>query len=91
MASATSSLARKRPQSLASLAAALESALAQRPVPLLVLRLPEFERVAWRAGKRAAQRVERETTRAFLAAAARLLRAGDLLGHDPGSDVFAIV
>jgi len=60
------------------------------PVPLLVLRLPEFERVAWRHGKRAAQRLERATRSAFLAACSGALRTGDLTGHDPGSDVFAI-
>jgi signal transduction histidine kinase len=70
---------------------ALAAALADRPVPLLALRLPEFERIAWRDGKRAAKRLERMTTGAFVESASRLLRTGDLSGHDAGSDVFAIV
>jgi signal transduction histidine kinase len=44
-------------------------------VPLLVLRLPEFERIAWREGLRAARRV---------------LREGDALAHACGSDRFAV-
>ena len=68
----------------------LAHAVKHAPVPLLVLRLPEFERIAWRDGKRAARRLERDTTRAFLDAAHRALRMGDLAGHDPGSDVFVI-
>ena len=59
-------------------------------MPLLVLRLPQFERIAWRQGKRAAQRVERATTTAFLEAGSRALRTGDLTAHDCGSDVFVI-
>ncbi len=62
-----------------------------RPVPLLVVRLPQFERVAWRDGRRMALRVERQTSLAIVAAAARSLRAGDVLGHDPGSDRYVIV
>ena len=60
-------------------------------LPLLVLRLPELEQVAWREGKRAAQRVERRAALAFRAAASRVLRAGDRCLHEPGRDVFAIV
>ena len=59
-------------------------------MPLLVLRLPEFERIAWRDGKRAAHRLERRTCAAFLDAATRSLRDGDILAHDSGSDVFVI-
>lgn len=58
-------------------------------VPLLALRLPEFERIAWRRGKPAAQKLERQVARAFYAAAQSLLRREDLLGHDRTSDVFA--
>lgn len=90
MASATSSRAPKRLEPLAALTGPLEGALASGPVPLLVLRLPEFERIAWRDGKRAARRLERLTTAAFVQAATRTLRTGDLYAHDPGSDVFAI-
>lgn len=69
----------------------LQAALEYGPVPLLALRLPEFERIAWRDGKRAAQRLERLTMTAFLDSARSMLRTGDGAGHDPGSDVFAIV
>lgn len=65
-------------------------ALAEAPVPLLVLRLPQFERIAWREGKRAARRLERVAVRVFDRAAHRVLRAGDLTAHDPGSDLFVI-
>lgn len=90
MDSATSSRVRKRPAALAQLSGPLAEAAAHKPVPLLALRLPQFERIAWREGKRAAQRLERTTTVAFMSACARTLRTGDLTGHDPGSDVFAI-
>src|SRR5438477_1793460 len=60
-------------------------------LPLLVLRLPELEQVAWREGKRAARRVERRAALAFRAAASRVLRAGDRCMHEHGRDVFAIV
>ena len=48
-------------------------------VPLLVLRLPV-----------AARRLERETVEAFACAAKRIVRQGDRLAHEPGSDWFAI-
>lgn len=59
-----------------------------RPVPLLVLRVPQFERIAWQLGKRSALRVERQATRAFVESARQLLRSGDLLAHDPQSDIY---
>jgi signal transduction histidine kinase len=90
MASATSSRARKHPVTTAQLCAPIGRALANGPVPLLVLRLPQFECIAWRDGKRVAQRLERSATRAFHSAALRVLRSGDLTAHDPGSDRFAI-
>jgi signal transduction histidine kinase len=62
--------------------------LADRPRPVLVVRLPELERVAWRRGLRAARAVERAATAAFSTAVSRVLRAGDLVAHDGGSDVF---
>lgn len=91
MASAISSRVRKPPVPLADLAGALAAAVEVRPVPLLALRLPEFERIAWREGKRAARRLERLTIRAFTGSAHRMLRSGDLSGHDAGSDIFTIV
>ncbi len=58
-------------------------------IPLLALRVPDFERVAWRAGKRAAHRLERSIGTAFSQAAGRVLRYDDCVRHDAGSDVFA--
>ncbi len=64
--------------------------LASRPVhtPLLVLRVVDFAEVAWRRGRRAALRAERRCARAFAQAAGHVLRASDVLGHDPCSAVF---
>jgi two-component system, OmpR family, phosphate regulon sensor histidine kinase PhoR len=59
-------------------------------VPLLVLRQPELERIAWREGKRRARIVERRTVAAFRGAAARIVRDGDALAHASGSDRFAV-
>ena len=59
-------------------------------IPLLVLRLPEFAELAWQDGRRAAQRLERTTVHAFAAAADRVMRSGDILGHEDGSDWFAV-
>ena len=70
---------------------ALERRLAELPPeqrPLLVVRLPELERVAWRRGLRAARALERAAGAAFSTAVARVLRAHDLVAHDGGSDVF---
>jgi signal transduction histidine kinase len=58
-------------------------------VPVLVLRLPEIERVAWQQGRGVARCLERRAERAFTRSAARVLRADDLLGHDTASDTFA--
>ncbi|MBV8637499.1 MAG: HAMP domain-containing histidine kinase [Candidatus Eremiobacteraeota bacterium] len=70
----------------------LRDAFAERPstIPLLVLRLPEFAELAWQDGRRAAKRLERTTVRAFAAAADRVMRDGDILGHDDDSDWFAV-
>ena len=62
--------------------------LAAEPRPLLVVRLPELERVAWRRGLRAARSLERAAGAAFSTAVSRVLRADDLVAHDGGSDVF---
>ncbi len=56
--------------------------------PVLVVRLPEIERVAWRRGLRAARAMERAASAAFSTAVSRVLRADDLVAHDGGSDVF---
>ena len=68
------------------------SSLSTNPcVPLLVLRVPEFEHAAWREGKRAARRLERRAELAFRLAAARVLRRGDRRIHERGRDVFAVI
>lgn len=82
---------RKRLKPLSALLEPIAAALDRGAVPLLALRLPEFERIAWRDGKRAAQRLERMTMAAFVESARTVLRTGDCSGHDAGSDVFAIV
>jgi signal transduction histidine kinase len=56
-----------------------------------VLRVPEFEHIAWREGKRAARRVESRAARAFAAASRRVLRRGDSRIHDRGRDIFAVL
>lgn len=75
---------------MAALTSPIAAALRHGPAPLLVLRLPDFERVAWRDGKRAARRLERLTCSAFVESARSVLRTGDLIAHDPGSDLFCI-
>lgn len=57
-------------------------------IPLVVLRLPAIERLAWRAGRAQARRLEARAVEAFLALAKRVLRGGDLLAHDAASDAF---
>jgi signal transduction histidine kinase len=89
MASATSSQSH-RLLGLARIEFQLREALQERAVPLLVLRLPELERIAWRSGKRAAQKIERASAAAFLRACAQALRRGDRAAHDRGADVFVI-
>ena len=89
MDSATNSSAR-RPLELEHFTAGLKGALTRGAVPLLVIRLPHFERIAWRNGKRAARRFERRVAAGFAKAADRALRAGDLTGHESGSDIFVI-
>jgi signal transduction histidine kinase len=59
-------------------------------VPLLVLRIPDFERIAWSAGRRNARDLERQTVTALSLAARHILRQDDLLAHEPGSDRFVV-
>jgi signal transduction histidine kinase len=91
MDSATGSRGRKTLASLADIALPAAAALLHGPVPLLVLRVRDLERLAWRAGKRAALGYERRLSRAFLRASKHALRARDLHAHDCGSDIFASV
>ena len=57
-------------------------------VPLLVVRIPDLERTAWRRGLRSARALERRAMLAFGIAARRVLRGEDRIAHDPGSDIF---
>jgi signal transduction histidine kinase len=57
-------------------------------VPLLAFRLPVLERTAWRDGVRAARALERRARETFANAVGRVLRSGDLIAHERGSDVF---
>jgi signal transduction histidine kinase len=90
MASATSSRACEGPARAGSVAALGErlAASTSAAVPLLVVRVPALERTAWRDGRRAARAIERRVTAAFTTAVARVLRAGDLIAHDGGTDAF---
>jgi signal transduction histidine kinase len=58
------------------------------PVPLLVVRLRDLERIAWREGRAAARAVERRSLRSFAETATRTLRATDVLAHDDESEDF---
>ena len=62
--------------------------LAPHTLPVLVVRLPELERIAWRRGLRAARALERRAAGTFSTAVSRVLRTDDLVAHDGGSDVF---
>jgi signal transduction histidine kinase len=61
---------------------------ASTPVPLLVVRLRDLERIAWREGRPAARAVERRSMRSFVETASRTLRASDILAHDDESEDF---
>ncbi len=58
------------------------------PVPLLVVRVRDLERVAWREGRAAARTLERRALRTFLDTGSRTLRATDLIAHDQDSQDF---
>lgn len=66
----------------------LRSVSTTSPVPLLVVRLRDLERIAWREGRAAARAVERRSLRSFVEMARRSLRASDVLGHDDESEDF---
>ncbi len=73
-------------ESLADLDALLAGLVGN--VPLLVVRIPDLERTAWRRGLRSARALERRAMQAFGVAARRVLRVEDRIGHDAGSDIF---
>ena len=57
---------------------------------MLVLRVADLERTAWREGKISARRLERKARDAFLRITKEVMRAADLPMHDSGSELFAI-
>ena len=73
---------------MSALVERVRAAAADTPVPLLVVRLRDLERIAWREGRSAARAVERRSLRSFVETAARTLRASDVLAHDPESEDF---
>jgi signal transduction histidine kinase len=73
---------------VAALVDRLRATAAGTPVPLLVVRLRDLERIAWREGRAAARAVERRSMRSFVETAARTLRASDVLAHDTESEDF---
>jgi signal transduction histidine kinase len=91
MASATASSTTRNLVPLESLRARLGQTLVRGgTVPILVLRLSDVEREAWRKGVRAARRLEHGVSVAFHNAARQIVRAGDVLAHDRGSASFII-
>jgi signal transduction histidine kinase len=93
MVLATSSRRRKRLgafeiNDVAQLVRRLRGLPSDIPVPLLVVRLRDLERIAWREGRPAARAVERRSLRSFAETAARTLRATDVLAHDDESEDF---
>ncbi|MBD5633968.1 MAG: HAMP domain-containing histidine kinase, partial [Candidatus Eremiobacteraeota bacterium] len=73
---------------VAALVNRLRASAGNVPVPLLVVRLRDLERIAWREGRGAARAVERRSLRSFVETAARTLRASDVLAHDADSEDF---
>ncbi|MBD5605788.1 MAG: HAMP domain-containing histidine kinase [Candidatus Eremiobacteraeota bacterium] len=73
---------------VAALATRLRAACADAPVPLLVVRVRDLERIAWREGRAAARALERRSLRTFVTTAARTLRSDDLLAHDVDREDF---
>jgi len=73
---------------IAALTRRLRATASATPVPLLVVRLRDLERIAWREGRAAARAVERRSLRSFVETATRSLRATDVLAHDDESEDF---
>jgi signal transduction histidine kinase len=90
MASVTSSRSRKagRIGDVASLVRRLRATESTAAVPLLVVRVRDLERLAWREGRAAARALERRSLQSFVATASRVLRASDVLAHDEESEDF---
>ena len=73
---------------VASLGLRLRAGANAIPVPLLVVRLRDLERIAWREGRATARGVERRSLRSFVQTASRTLRSSDLLAHDAETQDF---
>jgi signal transduction histidine kinase len=73
-----------------ALANRLAALVPHRHIPLLVIRVPELERLAWRNGRRAALRFERRARTVFATLARRVVRADDLIAHDVRSEIFSV-
>jgi len=69
----------------------LAPVLAQRHLPLLVIRLREVERIAWLHGRASARRLEQRACAVLADIAHQRLRTSDLLVHDRNSEIFSIV
>jgi signal transduction histidine kinase len=92
MASATNSRTRKHEPvgDVAALVRRIADVEVCAPIPLLVVRVRDLERLAWRQGRAAARSLERRSLRAFVATATRVLRASDVLAHDDESEDFLV-
>ena len=73
---------------IASLIRRLKAVGSDTPVPLLVVRVRDLERLAWREGRAAARALERKSLQSFIATANRVLRVSDALAHDDESEDF---
>ncbi len=73
---------------VAALARSIRDVEASAPIPLLVVRVRDLERLAWRQGRAAARSLERRSLHAFVDTASRVLRASDVLAHDDESEDF---
>ena len=73
---------------VAALSRRLRAVASTVPIPLLVVRLRDLERIAWREGRSAARALERRSLRSFVETATRSLRATDALAHDDESEDF---
>ena len=66
----------------------VRAALRGEPVWVLAVQTDAFARLAWEDGRGAALVLERRTVERFLALLGELLREGDALVHEAGSDLF---
>ncbi len=70
--------------------ARVDESMPSADVPLLVLRLPEFGRIAWLHGRVRARILERQCVLAFARTGESALRDLDLLAHDNYSEDFLV-